>query len=226
LNAPPEIPPTAWAPTATVKPIGSPKYRVALRAARGRDVQNHEGERERDQELGEQRGAGVRADRGRLRVALQEPDGETREQAGDHLDDGIAEQLGAAGLAAHVHGERDRGVVVRARDVASGIDHHHERGADHERRECGGARLEQDLADREDQEERADRFDHELSNHLSSPPAVGVYLRVRWTLYGGNLLEMREQASIRLVLGPILARRRLCRERVRVARRPAALDRV
>ena len=47
---------------------------------------------------------------------------------------------------------------MRARDVASGEDHDHERRADGERRNHASASADPGAADREDEEEGADEF--------------------------------------------------------------------
>ena len=113
---------------------------IAARAFRRGHVQHDVAERERVEEFRDERARHVGHHRLHRGIALHEQhDGGGRRGAED-LRDPVGHDVGGRAAAADEHRERDRRIVVRARDVAAGEDHHHQRGADRERRQIARRR--------------------------------------------------------------------------------------
>src|SRR6185369_8067647 len=126
---------------------------------RGGDVEDDVGESERADEFRDQGGQDVQvggvaaAGRFTFQVKDDEGCGQGADDLGDHVGNDIC--LGAT--SAQPDGQGDGGVIMRAGDVAAGVDHDHQGQADRQRRE-GRSRVDDVHTDGQDQKECADKF--------------------------------------------------------------------
>jgi len=88
------------------------------------------------------------------RARSHERTGELREKVGGNLRSSHA--------SAYRHRDGDRRIIMPARDVAARINHHHQHGADGQRRDHSRIRIDHTHADRKDEEEGADELNDEF----------------------------------------------------------------
>lgn len=120
-------------------------------------VQDDPGERESEEKLDQERGAGGVRSGTESGFAGEGDDHQRGDEAGEELGDQVGREVFLVVTTAEEDGDGDGGVEMAARDVSAGENHDHERGADRERGEVAAAVNRQ--TNREHEEERADELD-------------------------------------------------------------------